>query len=295
MINLEAIREIYPFYSNYITFNYGKHRYHYLDEGPRTRGKAVVMLHGNPTWSFYFRNVVLALRDKYRCVVPDHMGCGLSDKPQDYSYTLKQHILNAEDLLNRLELDDVTLIVHDWGGAIGMGVAARNPQRVKKLVVMNTAAFTSSLIPMRLELCRLPIFGDIAIRGFNAFALGALRMAIAHRDRITPQIRAGYVAPYNNWQNRVALLRFVQDIPMHPSHPTWPVLKSIEDGLEQFKNRPMLLCWGLKDFVFTEAFLKEWEKRFPQAEALRFADAGHYVLEDAHERITPKILEFLAK
>jgi cis-3-alkyl-4-acyloxetan-2-one decarboxylase len=291
--DISAFRDLYPFDSHFISFNYGKLAYHYLDEGPRTKGKAVVMLHGNPTWSFYYRNVVLALRDKYRCIVPDHMGCGLSDKPQDYPYTLAQHVTNVESLLDRLEISEASLIVHDWGGAIGMGVAVRNPARIKKLVVLNTAAFSSSRIPKTLELARLPIFGDIAIRGLNCFAKGALQMAVAHKDRITPEVRAGYLAPYDSWENRIATLRFVQDIPMLPSHPTWPVLKSIEAGLDQFKNTPMQLHWGMKDFVFNESFLKTWQEKFPAAEATRYEDAAHYVLEDAHERITPKIREFL--
>jgi cis-3-alkyl-4-acyloxetan-2-one decarboxylase len=294
-MNLDAFRDLYPFDSHYISFSHGKLRYHYLDEGPRTPGSAVVMLHGNPTWSFYYRNLVLALRDKHRCVVPDHMGCGLSDKPQDYSYTLAQHIFNTESLLDRLELKDVTLVLHDWGGAIGMGVAMRRPERIKRLVILNTAAFLSSRIPFRIDICRIPVLGDIAIRQFNGFARAALTMAVNHRERMTPAVKAGFLAPYDNWNNRIANLRFVQDIPMNDRHRTWPVMKEIEAALPQFKDRPMQIHWGMKDWCFDESFLKTWQEKFPAADVTKYEDAGHYVLEDAHERIAPKVATFLAR
>lgn len=294
-MNLSAFRDLYPFASHAITFSHGALRYHYLDEGPRTPGKAVVMVHGNPSWSFYFRNLVLALRDQYRCIVPDHMGCGLSDKPQDYPYTLAQHIDNLESLFDRLELTDVTLVLHDWGGAIGMGAAVRKPERIKKIVVLNTAAFLSTRIPLRIAVCRIPVFGDIAVRGLNGFARAALTMAVAHRERMTPQVKAGFLAPYDSWANRIATLRFVQDIPMLPNETAWPVMKAIEAGLPQFEKTPMLICWGMKDWCFNESFLKTWRAKFPAAEVVTYDDAAHYVLEDAHERIAPKVREFLEK
>ncbi|HEY3321331.1 MAG TPA: alpha/beta fold hydrolase [Planctomycetota bacterium] len=252
------------------------------------------MFHGNPTWSFYYRNLILALREKHRCIALDHIGCGLSDKPQDYPYTLKQHIDNAESLFDALNLRNVTLVLHDWGGAIGMGVAVRKPERIKRLVILNTAAFPSPRIPLRIAVCRIPGFGALAIRGLNGFARAALFMATAKPERFTPDVCAGLLAPYDSWANRVSHLRFVQDIPMKPSHPSWPVLKEIEAGLPQFKDRPMLICWGMQDWCFDPSFLKTWQDKFPQAEVVRFDDAGHYVLEDAYERIAPRVAEFLA-
>jgi len=291
---ISPFRDLYPFESHSFALPGTSWRYHFLDEGPRTPGEAVVMLHGNPTWSFYYRNLVLALRDKFRCVVPDHIGCGLSDKPQDYAYTLAHHIANVDHLFAHLELREVTLVMHDWGGAIGMGAAALKPERIKKLVVLNTAAFSSAHMPWQLSLCRIPLFGAVAIRGFNSFARGALSMAVAHPERLTPQVRAGFLAPYDSWANRIANLRFVQDIPTHPRHQSWPLLKEIEASLARFRDRPMLICWGMKDWCFDESFLRGWQERFPHAEVMRIEDAAHYVLEDAHERIAPKVREFLS-
>ena len=284
---------LYPFSSQTIPFAYGKLRYHFVDEGPRTKARAVLMLHGNPTWSFYYRNVIEALKGEHRCLVPDHMGCGLSDKPQDYTYTLKQHIENARSLVDRLEVKELDLVLHDWGGAIGMGLAMQIPERIRRIVVLNTAAFLSPRIPFRIDICRTPVLGDIAIRGLNAFARAALFMAVAHREKLTPDIKNGLLLPYDSWEHRIAILRFVQDIPMTPLHPTWKLMQEIEAALPQFKSRKMLICWGMKDWCFDTSFLKTWREKFPEAEVSEYADAGHYVLEDAWEQIAPKIAAFL--
>ena len=281
---------LYPFSSHSLQLD--RLRYHYLDEGS---GENLLMLHGNPTWSFYYRNLILGLKGSYRCVVPDHMGMGKSDKPQDYPYTLSRHIDNLEKLADHLELDDITLVVHDWGGAIGMGFAVRHPERIRRLVIFNTAAFLSSEIPWSLRLCRIPGFGAIAIRGFNAFARGAIRWACRKQERMTEEVRAAYLAPYDNFANRVANLRFVQDIPISPDSPSYSVIQHIEENLKLFREHPVQIIWGAHDFVFNDHFLKRWQEIFPQAEVHRMEDAGHYVVEDAHERILPLLYEFLQK
>jgi len=284
---LEHFRELYPFEGNFIDIDGLK--YHYIDEG---EGDPVVMLHGNPTWSFYYRNLISGLRGTCRTIVPDHIGCGLSDKPQNYSYTLVNHIANLEVLLEKLQVKNVTLVLHDWGGAIGMGWAVRHPELVKRVVVLNTAAFILPFLPFRINICRIPIFGDIAIRAFNAFAGMAVYMACNKRDRMTPEVKAGYLAPYNSYGNRIATLRFVQDIPMGLSDASYPLVKNIERELWRFKDTPMLIIWGEKDFCFNKYFLRRWRKLFPAAKVITIADAGHYVLEDAWERILPSVKDF---
>ena len=285
-----AFRDLYPFRSHYLTLSGWK--YHYVDEGS---GDPLVMLHGNPTWSFYYRALLGAFSPTHRVVAPDHMGCGLSDKPPTYSYTLAQHINNLEALLDTLKLERLTLFLHDWGGPIGMGYALRHPERVKRFVVFNTAAFPVSRIPLRINVCKLPGFGALAVRGLNAFAGLAPAMACAKRERMTQAVKAGYLAPYDSYAHRVAILRFVQDIPMRPSHPTYQLLAEIGRGLALFEGHPMLIIWGAQDWCFTTDFLKEWQARFPKAEVRLVPDAGHYVVEDAHERIIPWVREFLAK
>jgi cis-3-alkyl-4-acyloxetan-2-one decarboxylase len=280
----------YPFGSHWIELPAG--RMHYLDEGPKD-APVLLMLHGNPTWSFYYRNLVRNFSDTHRTIAPDHLGCGLSDKPQDYAYTLANHIENLERLIDRLELRSVTFVLHDWGGAIGMGLAVKRPELVDRFVILNTAAFPSERMPWAIGLCRIPGFGALTIRGFNAFARGALMSCVVHRERLTPEVKAGYLMPYDSWRNRVATLRFVQDIPMNEQHPGYPLLVDIGEKIGRFDRHPMLICWGAKDFVFDDWFFGEWKRRFPRAFANYFIDAGHYVLEDAHERIVPRMREFL--
>lgn len=285
-----AFREMYPFEPRYHTV--GGLKLHYVDEG---KGSPVVMLHGNPTWSFYYRRLADALRDEYRVIVPDHMGCGFSDKPQDYDYTLAAHIDNLENLIVGLGLENITLVLHDWGGAIGMGYAVRHPGKIKKIVVLNTSAFYSSVVPFRISICRLPLFGDVVVRGLNIFARSALTMAVNDHERITPEVRDGYLMPYDSWANRIAILRFIQDIPRSANDPSCVVLKDIEEKLSILKDKPMLIQWGGLDWCFDKVFLEGWQSRFPKAGVDVYDDAAHYVLEDAHERIIPRVREFLAK
>ena len=279
------LKEEYPFASHF--HNMGHEQLHYVDEGS---GEVVLMLHGNPTWSFFYRNVVKALSPKMRCLVPDHIGCGLSSKPQDYRYTLKQHIDNIVSLLEALKIKRFHLVVHDWGGAIGFGVARLLPERVGHIVIMNTAAYPSDFIPLRINVCRVPGFNTIALRGLNAFARAATVMTT--RKKLPKRIKEGFLAPYNSWNNRIATLRFVQDIPMSPNHPSYGEIVDIEKHLSLFKNHEILICWGGLDWCFNDSFFARWTHYFPQAKTQYFAEAGHYLLEDAGERIIPLLADF---
>lgn len=289
-LSIEPFRDLYPFESRFIEL--GPHRMHYLDEG---QGETLLMLHGNPTWSFYYRNLVKGLRSQYRCVVPDHIGCGLSDKPQEYNYTLSQHIDNLAALVDHLNLDHLTLVMHDWGGSIGMGLAVRAPEKIKRLIFFNTAAFIADRIPFSINLCRNPIIGPLAILKFNLFARMATSWACKQTNRMVGKVRKGYLAPYNSPQNRIANLRFVQDIPLTPDIPSYPVVEHIESQLGYFRDRPAMIIWGMQDFCFTEYFLDRWKKYFPNAEVHEVEQAGHYVVEDADEEIIPWMIQFLRK
>lgn len=275
----------YPFVPKKLSI--GGHNLSYLDEG---EGHPVVMLHGNPTWSFYYRKLAALLKNSCRVIVPDHMGCGLSDKPQKYPYCLQTHIENIEKLLAELGVEKFSLVVHDWGGAIGMGVASRRPERVESIVVLNTAAFRSERIPLRIRICRIPILGDILVRGLNGFARGAVFMAVD--KKMAPEIARAYTAPYDSWANRIGVLRFIQDIPLSPRDRSWNTLKEIENSLSEFRETPMLILWGGRDFCFNKYFYDEWLRRFPAARACFFPEAGHYVLEDAFDSLAPHITTF---
>jgi len=278
----------YPFESHFVDVDGQK--IHYVDEGS---GETILCVHGNPTWSFAWRNVVRKLRDHYRVIAIDHLGCGLSSKPHGHTYSLAGHISNLQSLVTQLDLNQITLFAHDWGGAIGMGTAGKLPERFSRFALFNTAAFRSQNIPLRIAICRIPFVGTFALRGLNAFSRAALTMAV--EKPMTCAVKRGYLAPYNSWANRAAVNAFVKDIPLKASHPSWQTLVDVEAGLKQFKKHPMMLVWGERDWCFTTNFLDEFEQRFPKAETLLIPDGGHYIFEDSHEKFLPRVEEFLSQ
>lgn len=278
----------------------------YLDEGPRdgevAAPEVIVMLHGNPSWSYYWRHLVLGLRDRYRCIVPDHVGMGLSDRPDDapsaapyYDYTLQSRVDDVAALLDHLGIDGpVTLAVHDWGGMIGFGWALSHVAQVRRLVITNTAAFPlpqAKRFPRRLALGRDSRLGGWAIRRYNLFARGAARFGTVRR--LPKDVRDAYAGVYDGWRNAIATLRFMQDIPLAPADRAWPLLEQAARHLPEFADRPAFIGWGLRDFVFDRHFLEGFRKALPQAEVHAFEDANHYVLEDKHEVLVPAIRAFL--
>lgn len=294
-IDISPFRHLYPFESHFINLN--GLQYHYLDEGS---GDPIVMIHGNPTWSFYYRELIKALSPNFRTIVPDHIGCGLSDKPGEerYDYRLKNRIDDLETLIDTLGLEEkITLVVHDWGGMIGMAYALRHPEKVRRFIFLNTAAFlmpTGKTLPLRLWVVRnLRKFATPAVLGLNLFSYGALFMA-SHK-RLSRDAKVGLTAPYNCWQNRIATLKFVQDIPLIETDPSYEIAKYVDDNLHMLSDRPMLICWGMHDFVFDKDYLSEWQRRFPNAEVHAFPDAGHYVLEDVPEKIVVLVDGFLKR
>ena len=261
----------------------------YLDEGKGD--EAVVMVHGNPTWSFYYRNLVLGLRGEIRCIVPDHLGCGLSDKPQDFNYTLGEHIKNLRALLDSLNLRKIHLVVHDWGGPIGLGTALAKPEQLGRLVILNTAAFVDTVVPWRIRLCRTPVIGEWLVRGLNGFAGPAAWMAVA--KPLSRDVQRGFLYPYDNWANRIATHRFVVDIPSGKGSPSDRALAGVESKLDLLRDHPVRILWGGQDFCFTRHYFDRWRKILPDAKADYLDSAGHYVLEDEGEQCLGEILRFL--
>ncbi len=287
---------LYPFEPNFFELRSG-HKLHYLDEGP-LEAQPVVMVHGNPTWSFYYRNLIQAMAGQYRCLVPDHIGMGLSDRPGDeeYAYTLGSRVEDLGAWLDEVEPDrKIDLVVHDWGGAIGLSWAVRNPDRVRRVLILNTWAFnipSDKSLPGSLQFARTRL-GAFLINRFNAFSGLATRMATA--QRLEPDVASGLVAPYEGAPSqRLATLRFVQDIPLSPADPAWSVLEQTEAGLPALANKPIQFAWGGKDFVFNDDVLAIWREKLPGASVTYFEDAGHYVLEDAADRIVPLARRFFA-
>jgi haloalkane dehalogenase len=290
-----VVNALYPFSGHFFDLPAGK--LHYLDEGA---GEPIVMLHGNPTWSFYYRNLVLSLRDNHRCIVPDHIGCGLSDKPPAtvYDYTLRSRVDDLEALLDHLNLrENLTLVLHDWGGMIGMAFAARHPERISRIVASNTGAFPlpkGKKMPWSLRLGRNTRLGAWLILKRNAFCRKAAKWCVK-RKPLPPEVRKMYLAPYDTPEHRVAVLKFVQTIPLKESDPGFDIVRDTALSLPKFVGVPTLLLWGMKDFVFDHHFLTEWQKHIPHAETHIWPDCGHYLLEDSSDEVIMRVREFMAK
>jgi len=284
------VRLEYPFASNTLRLLNGA-TMHYIDQG---NGPVVVMLHGNPTWSFYYRNLIKQLSQAgFRCLVPDHIGCGLSDKPADYTYTLKQRIEDVEGLIDHLGIRSFSLVVHDWGGAIGCGVAGRRPDALRKLVLLNTGAFRSKRIPLRIAAIKVPGLGECIIRGINGFAGPATNMAV--KIPLKPAVKRGMLWPYRSWADRVAVWNFVKDIPLRESHRSYQTLAEVEKGLAKLAGKPVQLVWGAQDFCFNMHFYRRFQELFPNAESVVYPNFGHYILEDAGQDAWQKISNFLSE
>ena len=291
---------LYPFESNFLEIPKSETstdlvRLHYVQTGPADAEQTVLCVHGNPTWSFMFRRILTDCSQHTRVIAVDHIGCGLSDKPQEYPYSLERHVGNLARLIERLDLQRVTMLVHDWGGAIGFGAALKVPTRVERFVILNTAAFPPPYMPWRIAICRTPWLGTFAIRGLNLFARAALTMALNRLSALERPVAAGLIAPYRDWNSRVAIARFVQDIPRRKSQSTWQLLSKIEQGLGLFANRPIRIVWGMKDWCFRPECLERFEQVFPQAVTKRLDDVGHYVMEEAPEEVISSVRDCLAE
>jgi len=275
-------RQLYPFASHWADLRGG--RMHYLDERPQTEPAGVdsptlLFVHGNPTWSFHWRNFIAALRNEHRCVAVDHIGCGLSEKPQKL-FTLDDHIDNLRALVENLDLKRITLVAQDWGGAIGLGTLLQTASRFERIILFNAGAFPPRYIPWRIRACRIPVLGRLAVQGANLFSRAALRMTLARRSGLETAIAAGYLAPYDSWPNRTAVYGFVRDIPTGPKDKTWQTLTEIERQLPELSTLPTCLIWGMLDWCFRPDCLDRFRSAWPQSEIHRLLEVGHWVVED---------------
>jgi pimeloyl-ACP methyl ester carboxylesterase len=277
-------------------------RMHYVDEGPRD-GRPVVMLHGNPTWGYLYRNFIPPLVEAgHRAIVPDHLGFGRSDKPdRPELYTIRRHAERMEALLESLDLRDATVVPQDWGGPIGLYWASRHPERCRGLFILNTYAHRPPgevPLPLPLRLFRRPGVGELMVKRLDLFKRVFLfRAGVVHRERLTPTVKRAYLAPHPTAASRTPILVFPREIPAGPTGPVSDLLAEVEEPLtKHFREKPVGIAWALKDIAFTEMVLEQlWLRTFPDAEVLRLADAGHYLQEDAHERIVPALIEHLRR
>ncbi len=283
-------------------FNSADGRMHYVDEGPRD-GRPIVMVHGNPTWGYLYRRFIEAVTQAgYRAIVLDHLGFGRSEKPNNPTlYQIPRHCDRCEALLESLNLQDATIIVQDWGGPIGLTWAARHPERVRSLMVLNTFVHRPPgkvPLPLPLKLFRTPIIGEVMVKGLHAFVkLFLFKDGLVDPKRLGVREKEAYLAPHPTWSSRTAILVFPREIPAGPSGRVSDFVAVVHDQLvSAFAHKPVFIAWPMKDVAFTPEILNDlWLKDFPNAEVIRIEDAGHYIQEDAHEKVIPPLLKFLEK
>jgi acyl-CoA synthetase (AMP-forming)/AMP-acid ligase II/pimeloyl-ACP methyl ester carboxylesterase len=286
---------LYPFRSRFVTVGRGTatggtrgHRMHYVDEGS---GPVIVCLHGNPTWGFLFRNLIAALRDDFRVIVPDHVGCGLSDQPGDVCFRAGDRIGHLEDLLAELGIGRFSLVMHDWGGPLGTGLAVRRPADVERLVYFNTTLAEMALLPGMIRRAAAPVIGKLLTHDTMQFL--KLLTSFGVVQAMPEEVKRGYLRPYQTRAGRRAIWGFVQDIPFSPSHPTAPLMDDMVARLPALADTPVKIIWGMKDPCFHPGILRQVAARFPQADVVRVPDASHLVLEDAPGQSIAAVREFL--
>ncbi len=289
----------YDFREHYVTVD--GHRLHYVDEGD---GQLLLMLHGNPTWAYLYRHLIAGLRQRHRCVVPDLLGFGLSDKPPWADYGMRAQVMRFDLFVKKLGLRDITLVLHDWGGVIGLAWAVRNKHKVKRLVLMNTTGFASAdplqylkmsprpWVLFVLLLLKIRPLGEIAVLGLNGFVRYYLPFSVHNRHRLNPEVMKGYIAPYPTLASRRAQLSSVRQIPLLPIEPVWTMLEELSAELDGWMV-PTQIIWGMRDRVFVPWFMEQFEKYLPNhAATLRIEDASHFLQDDTPELITERIAQF---
>lgn len=262
---------IYPFASHYLDLAMG--RMHYVDEG---QGEPIVFVHGTPTWSFLYRDLIKRLSARYRCVAPDQIGFGLSDKPASWTYRPADHTRNLAALIEHLGLRDLTLVVHDFGGPIGLGYAVDHPQNVARVVVFNSWMWSLADDPQARRADRLVrgALGKFLYTRLNASPRFLLPALWANKATLTPEVHRAYTAVHRGAQERMGMYQLARELLGSSDY-----YDDLWEQRAQLANIPALLLWGLKDVTFGPA-LGRWREAFPRAQVVTFPDAGHFVMEE---------------
>jgi haloalkane dehalogenase len=289
-----GLEERYPFEARFVQTPHG--RMHYVEAG---QGSPVLCLHGNPTWSFLYRRFLSGLSDAARVIAPDLIGFGLSEKlARAEDYSIDGHIDDVTALVEALDLRDLTLVLQDWGGPIGLGVALHAPERVRALVIMNTIGFVPDGAngepgpPLALRLLRLPGLGEQLVQGLGILHRVYVPRGMPRVEERGALARDAYLAVQASWQERAGTLAFPRLIPTRRGDPVVPLLDAEDRFLARFRG-PVLLVWGLRDPVFGPRILEAWRRRFPDAPVLELPEAGHFLQEDAPEAIVARVRRFL--
>jgi len=275
----------YPFKNNFFETSVGK--MHYVDEG---KGEPIIFVHGNPSWSFEFRNLIKEFSKTNRCIAPDHIGFGLSDKPANWSYLPEEQAKNLDNFLESINLKNITLVVGDWGGPIGLSYAINHPEKVKNIIITNTWLWSAKYdwyYQLFSKFTGGPI-GRFLIKKFNFFANNVFKSIYGDKTKLTPEIHKHFLMPLDNPKERKGTYVFPKQI---IGSSKW--LKSLWDKHDILGNMNILIAWGMKDIAFRKKELNKWIKSFPKAIVVRYTDAGHFVSEEKANELIDKIKKFL--
>jgi acyl-CoA synthetase (AMP-forming)/AMP-acid ligase II/pimeloyl-ACP methyl ester carboxylesterase len=283
-----VLEQVLPFQSRFVTV--AGYRMHYIDEGS---GPTVLLLHGNPTWCFFYRNVIRELKDSFRLIAPDFLGCGLSDRTPGVKFRAIDRINQLEEFVTALGITNFSIVMHDWGGPLGTGFIQRRLDSVNRIVYLNTTLTETEALPGFIKLAATPIVGKLMTRHTDTFV--RMTTSVGAHKKLTPEVVDGYRAPYRSRQRRDAIWDFVADIPFGPEHPTYTEMVNIAANLPRVAEKPVKIIWGLKDPCFHREMLSKVAAHFPHAELLEIPDASHLVLDDAPQLAIPAIKEFLSR
>lgn len=274
-------RTEYPFESNYLELPAGK--MHYIDQG---EGDPIVMVHGNPGWSFEFRNIIKELSKTHRCIAPDHLGFGLSDKPFDWDYLPKNHANNFELFLDSLNLDQITLVVNDWGGPIGMSYAINHPEKIKKIVLLNTWMWSVQDDPYYQKFSKMMggSMGRFMIKKGNFFGRVVVKKAVGNPKHLNRHIHKHYYKHLTTQQDRKGCYTFPKEI---MGSSDW--LDSLWQEREKITHIPTTLIWGMKDIAFREQELNYWIAHWGNPKVIKLQDVGHFPQEEAPQTVIEEL------
>ncbi|MDR1456891.1 MAG: alpha/beta fold hydrolase [Puniceicoccales bacterium] len=280
----EAVRAYYPFASHYATLPNG-HQIHYVDEGVEN---LTLFLHDIPLWSFFFRNLILSLRNQFRCLAFDYLGFGFSDKPDGYPYSLRTISQNAIDFLKKMNVGKFSLVLHGWGAVPGMVIAQRWPERVNRIVLLNGSCFPDFFPPFSYSFYTTGILGKLLIDCFNLPVLGA-----AFSTAIGSYSRKGYRWPYRHRHDRVPMRIFIENLPYAWNEEDRSWLEEIVGRMPILTHKKFLALWGTRDKMFQHTLLGQWKEELDNFATHEFPASGRNALEDEFDTMLPLIRRFL--
>ncbi|MCH7413793.1 alpha/beta fold hydrolase [Belliella sp. R4-6] len=284
MANLWLDRSEYPFVSHHFDINGQK--LHFIDEG---KGETILFVHGTPSWSFDFRNVIKELKENFRCIAVDHIGFGLSDKPEHYDYSTQNHSKTLEKFILEKQLDNVTLVVHDFGGPIGLNIAIKYPEKIKNIVVLNSWLWSSKDDPDYIKLQKIlksPLL-PFLYRYLNFSPRFILPKSFGEH-KLTKLLLKQYTKPFANKTQRNGPLAFAKSL---LNDQNW--FEELWNKKKPISEKPTLFIWGMKDPVIKPHNLVKFQAGFVNSRTIKLETSGHFPQEEQPDKVTKAIFDFL--